>query len=232
MDDVSKILSKALECDASDRILEAGTLYDKGLHHLKQLIAATKNTRIAKKYLEHMSQYKERSKKIQLSIKKLLEEGTVLQNISISQNSMGHSYESLFGQYLKSDIEEIYLEEPYLHRFYQYENLIVFFELAARKCPNLRFIKLITKRMENANILNDIRNDLRSRHIGLHTSIDEFLHDRKIALSNGVIIKIGRGLHFFKAVRGEYALGQFDYDYRECLKTDVDIWTSAKTMGG
>ena len=43
-------------------------------------------------------------------------------------------------------------------------------------------------------------------------------------LSNGWVIKIGRGLDYFKAPEGKFVLGACDLELRPCLETIVDIF--------
>lgn len=43
-------------------------------------------------------------------------------------------------------------------------------------------------------------------------------------LSNGWIIKIGRGLDYFKAPNGKFVLGACDLELRPCLETIIDIF--------
>lgn len=45
-------------------------------------------------------------------------------------------------------------------------------------------------------------------------------------LSSGWIIKIGRGLDFFKAPEHKFCLGVYDLDLRSCHETTVDIFHS------
>jgi len=47
------------------------------------------------------------------------------------------------------------------------------------------------------------------------------------SLSNGYIIKIGRGLHFYKPANPMYSIGLVNYKFRKCLQTDVDIWRNS-----
>lgn len=42
-------------------------------------------------------------------------------------------------------------------------------------------------------------------------------------LSTGWIIKIGRGLDFYKAPENKFCLGVYDLDLRQCHETTVDI---------
>jgi hypothetical protein len=43
-------------------------------------------------------------------------------------------------------------------------------------------------------------------------------------LSNGWIIKIGRGLDYFKAPESKFSVGVFDMDMRPCHETTVDVF--------
>lgn len=43
------------------------------------------------------------------------------------------------------------------------------------------------------------------------------------SLDNGYVIKIGRGLNYFKPAANKYSLGYFDYRLRECMECNVDI---------
>ena len=51
-------------------------------------------------------------------------------------------------------------------------------------------------------------------------------HDR---FSNGWVIKIGRGLDYFKAPTGKFAVGYCDFDLRPCHSTTVDIFHRTRT---
>ena len=43
-------------------------------------------------------------------------------------------------------------------------------------------------------------------------------------LSNGWIIKIGRGLDMYKATEGKFVIGFCDFDLRRCHETTVDVF--------
>ncbi|XP_075168320.1 MIT domain-containing protein 1-like [Haematobia irritans] len=229
--DLKEIFTKAILCQNNDLIFEAKWLYNRGIPKLVALLDDDGlNIKTRKKCYEWTLQYMDQAKRVNERIKQRIEPGRILENISIEQNSIGHSFNSLFGKYMTTDVKELYVAEPYLHQDYQFKNLVMLFELAVKKSPKIKFIKLITKRVGNYPMLEDIRKDLSTRSIHLDIERNEFLHDRKIVLSSGYVIKIGRGLHIYKPPRAEYALGQFEYDFRECLKTDVDIWTSLDKM--
>ena len=49
------------------------------------------------------------------------------------------------------------------------------------------------------------------------------LHDREIRLSNGWIVKIGRGLDIYQSPDEWLQVGANDLDLRPCLETNVDV---------
>ena len=51
-----------------------------------------------------------------------------------------------------------------------------------------------------------------------------FWHWLFYRLNNGWIIKIGRGLDYFKATQNNFCIGYCDYDLRQCHETTIDIF--------
>uniref|UniRef100_T1PJ68 Microtubule interacting and transport protein n=1 Tax=Musca domestica TaxID=7370 RepID=T1PJ68_MUSDO len=222
------ILIKAVQCDKDGRILEAQDLYQDGIQILMEVVGDERDSNKKKVYLERIKEYIDRAEQIKLRVQRHMESGEIVANIPIDENSTGHSYKSLFGKYMNADVKEILIDEPYIAERYQFQNFVVLLELAAKQCKNLKYVRLVTKpdpknTAEQNSILNLIKTDLQGRNITLSIKYETTLHDRKIILSNGYIIKIGRGLHFFKATNPRYSLGLCDYDFRNCLQTDVDI---------
>lgn len=58
----------------------------------------------------------------------------------------------------------------------------------------------------------------------LEIGFSQTLYDREIRFSNGWVIKIGRGLDYFKPPPGKFCIGFCDFDLRECHETVVDIY--------
>jgi hypothetical protein len=79
--------------------------------------------------------------------------------------------------------------------------------------------------------LNDIKSSLKRRGIDLDVQFESYLHDREIRLSSGWIIKIGRGLDYFKPpeAKDSFCIGFHDYDLRLCMATTVDIFHEKAT---
>ncbi|ALC44827.1 CG14985 [Drosophila busckii] len=226
------LLIRAVSCDQSGRILEAQTLYQNGIAMLMTFVTDEPDEVKRKGFLTRIKEYMDRADAIKARVNGKLSLGEVVTHISIEEDDVGYDYEQIFGKYMDSKTVEIMLEEPYLAQNYQFQNLIRFLELAVTNCPNFKYIRLITKEdtknldQQKTNI-GQIKADLERRKIAFFIKYEETLHDRKIYLSNGYIIKIGRGLHFYKASNPMYSIGLNNYRYRKCLQTDVDIWRTS-----
>ena len=60
----------------------------------------------------------------------------------------------------------------------------------------------------------------------MEVEYSDTLHDREIIFNNGWIIKIGRGLDYFKAPKGRISIGFCDFYLRECNETTIDVYNS------
>jgi len=49
-------------------------------------------------------------------------------------------------------------------------------------------------------------------------------------ISNGWVIKIGRGLDYFKPPDSKFSIGNFEMDLRKCHETVVDIFHSKNVI--
>ncbi|XP_039486109.1 MIT domain-containing protein 1 [Drosophila santomea] len=228
------LLMRAVECDQLGRILEAQTLYTEGIAELMQFVSGEPDEVKRKGFLTRIKEYMDRADAIKARINGKLMLGEVVSHVSIEENDTGFDYDQLFGKYMDDKTIEIMLEEPYMTQNYQYQNLVRFLELAATNCPNLKYFRLITKEYQDAKNpdqqstnLGQIKADLDRRNVAVSIKYEDSLHDRKIYLSNGFIIKIGRGLHFYKASNPMYSIGLVNYKFRKCLQTDVDIWRNS-----
>ncbi|XP_064539280.1 MIT domain-containing protein 1 [Drosophila montana] len=227
------LLIRAVECDQSGRILEAQTLYQDGIAQLMTFVSTEPDEVKRKGFLTRIKEYMDRADAIKARVNGQLMLGEVVTHLSIEENDTGYDYDQIFGKYMNDQTTEIMLEEPYLSQNYQYQNLVRFLELAVTNCKQLKYVRLVTKK-DAANVdqqstnIGQIKADLERRQISFYIKFEDTLHDRKIFLSNGYIIKIGRGLHFYKASNPMYSIGLTNYKYRKCLQTDVDIWRTSR----
>lgn len=142
----------------------------------------------------------------------------------------GHSYESIFGDYLPG-AEEIVVEDAYIRAHHQILNFLRFCETAVRLSRPKR-IKLITRfdtqqeKDEAIAKLTSIGESLKQFDVVLEIQINPNLHDREVRLSNGWTIKIGRGLEIYQKPDDWLSVGANDLDLRPCLETTVDVFLS------
>uniref|UniRef100_U5EU64 MIT domain-containing protein n=1 Tax=Corethrella appendiculata TaxID=1370023 RepID=U5EU64_9DIPT len=222
-------LTKAIEYDVSGRKLESLKLYEDGISELLKECKAETNPEKKKHYQTKLLEYMKRAEEVKEQISSWSSRGEICDKIHILDNSTGYCYERIFGKYLNLDVKEILVYEPYLREHYQVQNLTMLCELAVKKCKNLKFIKCMTTRdarstTEQSKGLKLLTENLTAHKIQMEIEYLETLHDRQVILSNGYIVKIGRGLHYFKPAANKYSLGVFDHHFRECRDTNVDIF--------
>jgi ATP-dependent Lon protease len=154
-------------------------------------------------------------------------------HFTIHYGDTGYSYESIFGPYL-AGAKLIVIEDPYIRLPHQIANFTRFCELAV-KTGAAEKIRLVTgaddqsQEVEVSEKLDALVDDLKQHSITLEFAFDSRLHDRKIKLDNGWIIKIGRGFDIYQRIeRPRSGLGMNDFDLRPCLETSVDIFQDGK----
>lgn len=153
-------------------------------------------------------------------------------HLTIRYGDTGHSYETLFGRYL-AGAKTISIDDPYIRTPHQIVNFTRFCELVV-KTGTVEVIRLKTgsddqtQEVENSEKLDALADDLREYGVKLEYSFDPHVHDRKIDLDNGWMVKIGRGFDIYQRVdRPRSGLGMNDWTLRPCLETSVDIFRKA-----
>ncbi len=145
----------------------------------------------------------------------------------IHYGAIGFSYESIFGDYLPG-CEEIVVEDPYIRQHHQIINFLRFCETVVRISKPKR-IKLVTKfdtqfeKDEALPKLISIAESLKQYDTELEIKESTTLHDRSVRLSNGWMIKIGRGFDLYQKPDDWLQIGANDLDLRPCLETNVDV---------
>jgi hypothetical protein len=159
--------------------------------------------------------------------KELMFDLTEEKHLKISYGDRGHTYESLFGNYLRGS-EKIEVRDPFIRADYQLENFIRFCELIV-KTGGVREIELETAHdkdtLQNvaAKKFLSLKDSLAKYGIAFKVSFNQHLHDREIKIDNGWIIKIGRGLDFYQRPT-PFTIGAHDFELRPCQETMVDIY--------
>ncbi|KAJ1525629.1 hypothetical protein ONE63_008847 [Megalurothrips usitatus] len=228
---VTSILQRAVELDKNQRYTESLVCYEQGLRVLMEVVKNSSDSTKKMQLRQKMEEYMTRAE----MIKKLIEDkkalGEYREQVVIQADSIGHSYHSVFGRFLDSEVTSIEVEDPYIRSFHQCQNFLKFCELSVTNCPNLKAISLVTntghspqEAQDTNSWLNSMKTSLQSHGVTLSVEIRPTLHDRTIRLSSGWIIKIGRGLDYFKSPENKMALGFFNMDFRKCHETTVDIF--------
>lgn len=151
-------------------------------------------------------------------------------HFTILYGDTGHTYESIFGPYMRG-AKSVVVEEPYVRKYHQVQNFVRFCE-TAYKAGTIRKITLITGFDDETDLqdiaekLEDLKQSLLEVDIELEVKLNENLHDREVRLDNGWVIKIGRGLDFYQAPQSWFEVGASDLSLRKCLETKVDIFRS------
>jgi len=180
-------------------------------------------------------EYLDRAEKVKnlINTKKLA--GSYRELTKIESGSTGHGYVSVFGRFLDGTVTYIDIEDPYIRAFHQCQNLVRLCELAVQKCCALTRISLLTtydsEEFHQIARLAELKESLASHNISFSFSFSETLHDRQITLSNGWVIKIGRGLDYFKAPEGKFVLGSCDLELRPCMETTIDVFHKNQLQG-
>ena len=225
----ASILKRAVEMDKSEQYTMALVLYQEGVQILLNSMKETKDPARQKHFGTRASQYLDRGEKLKALVEKGKAAGTYRELTKIESGSIGHGYNTVFGRFLDAKVTYVRIEDPYIRAFHQCQNLVRLCELAVTKCHALSRISLVTTldtddRKNQIARLEELKQSLSSHLISFEFQFSDTLHDRQISLSNGWVIKIGRGLDYFKAPSGKFVLGSCDMELRPCLETTVDIF--------
>ncbi|XP_053995230.1 MIT domain-containing protein 1-like [Hylaeus anthracinus] len=223
------VLQRAVEMDKKEQYTMALVLYQEGVQILIDTMKETKNPTKQKHFANRTSEYLSRAEKLKDLIDQRKAAGTYREIIKIENGSTGNSYASVFGRFLDATVTYIQIEDPYIRAFHQCQNFVRLCELAVKKCRALSTISLVTTldeddKQHQVARLEELKQSLMSHLVRFEFTFSDTLHDRQISLSNGWMIKIGRGLDYFKPPNGKFVLGVCDLELRPCLETTVDIF--------
>lgn len=140
----------------------------------------------------------------------------------------GFSYATIFGDYLQG-ADEILIEDPYIRAHHQIVNFLRFCETAVRLAKPKRIVLTTSfdnpgERDEALAKLLTVTESLKQFDVTLDVRENPRLHDRQVRLSNGWVVKIGRGLDIYQRPDDWLEIGANDLDLRPCLETTVDVF--------
>ncbi|XP_039723083.1 MIT domain-containing protein 1 isoform X2 [Pteropus medius] len=198
------VLKRAVELDSEFRYQSALVCYQEGIDLLLQVLKGTKDDTKKDNLRKKISGYMDRAENIKKYLDQEKEDGKYHKQIKIDENAIGFSYESLFQEYLSDTVTEVWIEDPYIRYIHQLYNFLRFCEMLIKRPGKVKTIHLLTSLDEGdgkerqISGLKEIKESLRSHGVLLELEYSSSIHDREIRFNNGWIIKIGRGLDYFK----------------------------------
>lgn len=132
---------------------------------------------------EKTEHFMTRAEAVRVRVDEQMKLSTYHEEIAISENESGHSYESVFGRFLKPEIKVVKIEDPYIRILHQFNNFLRLCELLVKSCPNLnriKFVTVVTGDCRQAEFFSSMRNSLREHRIQLDIESSSTLHDRQV----------------------------------------------------
>lgn len=144
---------------------------------------------------------------------------------SIRMNQTGVSYDSLFGEYLRT-AKAITVVDPFIRLPYQISNFMEFVQCVRN---NSEFSEELTIHLSTQNddehvpemidIFDEMKDDFATK--GIEFTYDfKAVHDRMITLDNGWKITLGRGLDIYEKVP-RFSLSSINQSERRCKEFTV-----------
>ncbi|XP_013400958.1 MIT domain-containing protein 1-like [Lingula anatina] len=221
------LLKRAVELDGEKRFTESLVCYQEGIQLLLDVLKATTDEEKKRRFRQRITEYMDRAEKVKQHIEAEKEAGRYHEQMKIENNSTGNSYEKVFGRFFDEQVTVVEVEDPYIRSNHQVLNFVRFCELIVKSKSKVQTICLTTGQDQGKGQeekLSELVKNLEKYNMTLKVTYSASLHDREIRLNNGWVIKIGRGLDYFKAADGKFVIGFCDMDLRQCHETTVDIF--------
>ncbi|XP_040479502.1 MIT domain-containing protein 1 isoform X1 [Ursus americanus] len=229
------VLKRAVELDSESRYQQAFVCYQEGIDLLMQVLRGTKDDTKKCNLRKQITGYMDRAEILKKYLDQEKEDGKYHEQIKIEENATGFSYESLFQKYLNETVTEVWIQDPYIRQIHQLYNFLRFCEMLIKKPCKVKTIHLLTsldegsRKQQQSSGLQEIKESLQNHGVLLELEYSSSIHDREIRFNNGWMIKIGRGLDYFKKPQSRFSLGYCDFDLRPCHETTVDIFHNKHT---
>ncbi|NXW88526.1 MITD1 protein, partial [Alopecoenas beccarii] len=228
----AETVKRAVELDLASRFQESLVCYQEGIDLLLQVVKGTGRAAAGR---AGEGQFGSR-----LLQPDFFSDGKYHKQIRIEDNATGFSYEKVFQEYLTEILSEVWVEDPYIRNVHQASryslyNFLRFCEMLVKGPCKVKTIHLLTSydegsgRTQQISGLEEIQQSLRNYGVTLNIAFSSSIHDREIRFNNGWMIKIGRGLDYFKKPLGRFSIGYCDFDLRPCHETTVDVFHTKHT---
>ncbi|NXC79511.1 MITD1 protein, partial [Cercotrichas coryphoeus] len=226
----AEAMKRAVQLDVASRFQESLVCYQEGIDLLLQVVKATTDEVKKRHYRQKISEY----------TFTFLSDGKYHKQVRIEENATGFSYEKVFREYLTEIVSEVWVEDPYIRQVHQASryllyNFLRFCEMLVKGPCKVKKIHLLTSydqgsgRSQQITALEEIKQSLSNYGVTLNIDFSSSIHDREIRFNNGWMIKIGRGLDYFKKPQGHFSIGYCDFDLRPCHETTVDVFHTKHT---
>ncbi|NWW12263.1 MITD1 protein, partial [Oreocharis arfaki] len=238
----AETVKRAVQLDAASRFQESLVCYQEGIDLLLQVVKATADEAKKLRYRQKISEWSNTEIISSPLLKKrltFLSDGKYHKQIRIEENATGFGYEKLFHEYLTEIVSEVWVEDPYIRQIHQASryllyNFLRFCEMLVKGPCKVKTIHLLTSydgngRSQQMSALEEIKQSLSNYGVTLNIDFSSSIHDREIRFNNGWMIKIGRGLDYFKKPQGHFSIGYCDFDLRRCHETTVDVFHTKHT---
>jgi len=232
MEAAGQVLKRAVELDNKEKFSEALVCYQEGIDILFNAVKQSSDDKFKANARQRLTEYMKRAEQLKEFVQNQKQVGRFHEKIEIKSGQRGCSYSRLFSKYIDEKLTKVTINDPYIRNHHQILNLLRFCELLVKKGKNLQSIKLITTAADFDDVaqqlekIEQIQQSLKELKINLDFDMSDTLHDREIEFDNGWIIKIGRGLDYFKRPPSKLAIGKLDFDLRECHETTIDIFST------
>ncbi|KAK4470799.1 hypothetical protein MN116_006319 [Schistosoma mekongi] len=233
----SIVMVRAIELEKQLKFTESLTCYEESIGlFIKALRSIPENTQLEfkEKLRQKVSEYITHAEKLKEKLKKESENGNYHEQIVIDEGATGFSYKRVFGRFLEDGTaSKIWVDDPYIRNSYQIENFSHFCEVVVQSESDVKNIYLTTGEdtqhpYEQIEKFGHLKDDLEKHNINFEWTFSDTLHDREIRFDNGWIVKIGRGLDYFRRPEHKFCgLGVHDYEFRSCSATTIDIFHSS-----
>ncbi|XP_061548050.1 MIT domain-containing protein 1 [Phycodurus eques] len=228
------VLKRAVELDQSGRFLESLVCYQEGIQLLIDVLKAVNDDSKRGHYRGKIKGYMDRAEQIKAHVNQKKEDGKYHEQVRIADDATGYSYEAVFKPYISGALTEVWVEDPYIRHTHQLYNFLRFCEMLLKASCKVKTIHLLTSSDDadggpQTSALAELKQNLSTHGITLDLQYSSTIHDREIRFDNGWIIKIGRGLDYFKRPKGRFSIGYCDFDLRQCHETRVDVFHTKHT---
>lgn len=222
---------RAEKCEKDGHILESQKLFEEGITKMRNSLKECMNASNKDFYRMKIREFQEKSSLFRKIIETQMNNSLLVEQIVIPANVRGHSFQKLFDKYLNDNIFEVHIYEPLLENEAHFKDLVHFLEVIVKSCPNLQYVRTITKRdlhltSQQMRVFQSLKNDLTAGNISFSHQFDNSIDEARIIFNDGIIIKSSHGLHIYQPSSSSCSLGMCDYDFCHCHESQIKIFRS------